>query len=672
MEQTPRVDSLDRALADLARALGEVDFALSGDDRAAREGARDRLARDVAGHRARLRDLEAPLLVVLGGVTGAGKSTVVNSLLGRAAVATGVLRPTTYDPALVANPADAGWFTGERVLAGLARVQPRGGRAGAPGEGGRQAAGGRGSGRRAGTLALLLDHNLPRGLALVDAPDVDSIGQGNRDLADRLLDAADLWLWFTTVGKYADEESMRYLRRAAARDTALAVVLTQVQPADAQVVVEDFRRKLIAAGIPADAPLLVVPHTTVTDERLPPAAIAPLRDWLRGLADPVRRREQRRRTLDGALDALAAEVAPLVAALEDEGRTATALRDEAHRAYEGAEREFAAALEQGLPLRQEVLANWERYVGTNRFLRLAEQATGQARDWIRGVAAGPVDPRERRLERETRVEVAGTLSGLVTQLVDLAATGTAAEWGRTGVGRDLLAAHPDLGHRAPDLAGRAEREVLAWQDEVVHLVETVGAERRNNARLASTAVTGVAAAALLVVLGATAGLTGAEVGIAAGAAAAQQALLVKLLGAGNLRWLIEQSRARLTERFADLAAEDRARYEAALAAADPAAVAARLREALSGVLATRRTPLPGGPGPAGALPPRTDVRQGPVRALPEPPRALPSPADGPPPAGGLTGPDPAPLEADGRQGATAAAAPPGAPATRPERPGGLA
>lgn len=43
----------------------------------------------------RLKDPEAPLLAVVGGSTGAGKSTLVNSLVGRRVSEAGVLRPTT-------------------------------------------------------------------------------------------------------------------------------------------------------------------------------------------------------------------------------------------------------------------------------------------------------------------------------------------------------------------------------------------------------------------------------------------------------------------------------------------------------------------------------------------------------------------------------------------------
>ena len=43
----------------------------------------------------RLMTLDAPLLAVVGGSTGAGKSTLVNSLVGRRVTTPGVLRPTT-------------------------------------------------------------------------------------------------------------------------------------------------------------------------------------------------------------------------------------------------------------------------------------------------------------------------------------------------------------------------------------------------------------------------------------------------------------------------------------------------------------------------------------------------------------------------------------------------
>ncbi len=64
----------------------------------------------------RLIQIEAPLLAVVGGSTGAGKSTLVNSLVGSKVSQTGVLRPTTRSPVLVHNPDDADWFGADRLL----------------------------------------------------------------------------------------------------------------------------------------------------------------------------------------------------------------------------------------------------------------------------------------------------------------------------------------------------------------------------------------------------------------------------------------------------------------------------------------------------------------------------------------------------------------------------
>src|SRR5918994_4865244 len=70
----------------------------------------------------RLRSIDAPLLVVVGGSTGAGKSTLVNTLVGHRVTAPGVLRPTTRSPVLVHHPTDAHWFGQDRLLPDLERV----------------------------------------------------------------------------------------------------------------------------------------------------------------------------------------------------------------------------------------------------------------------------------------------------------------------------------------------------------------------------------------------------------------------------------------------------------------------------------------------------------------------------------------------------------------------
>ncbi|MCC6497447.1 MAG: 50S ribosome-binding GTPase, partial [Propionibacteriaceae bacterium] len=132
----------------------------------------------------RLDRLDAPLLAVIGGSTGAGKSTLVNSLLGRVVSTPGVIRPTTRSPVLVHHPEDEEWFASESILPGLARST--------------------GNARDARTLQVVPEASLPRGLAILDAPDVDSVVAENRALAAQLLAAADLWLFVTSAARYAD------------------------------------------------------------------------------------------------------------------------------------------------------------------------------------------------------------------------------------------------------------------------------------------------------------------------------------------------------------------------------------------------------------------------------------------------------------------------------------
>src|SRR3954451_5733537 len=264
----------------------------------------------------RLRDLDAPLLTVVGGSTGAGKSTLVNSLLGEHVTAPGVLRPTTRSPVLVCSPVDRAAFSGDRVLPGLARTT--------------------GEGDATSGIKLVATDALPPGLALVDAPGVASVVGPSRALAGQLLAAADLWVFVTTAARYADAVPWDLLRTAQERGTALAVVLDRVPPEAAAEVAADLAAMLTRAGL-AGARLFVVEERPLVDGRLPEDQVAPLRDWLRALsADRGARAAVLRQTLTGALDSLEHRVAGVVAAVEQQQAAAAALHDAAAAAYDAA------------------------------------------------------------------------------------------------------------------------------------------------------------------------------------------------------------------------------------------------------------------------------------------------------------------------------------------------
>lgn len=555
MEPTAELgDPLPAALRALRDAVCAAEFTLAHARQHERRILRDRLGQDLAATATRAEHLNAPLLVIVGGVTGAGKSTFVNTLVGRDLLATGPVRPTTFAPALVCHPDDGEWFASDALLGDLARVEETQGRT----------VGGQAD---AGTLRMLRTAAVPPGLALLDAPDIDSISQANRELANQLLDAADLWLWFTTAGKYADEDSMAYLRRARARRTALAVVLTQAHANDLEEIAADFRTKLAAEEL-IGARLFTIPSTRVTKGRLPPEAVAPLRDWLHALAEPNLRRAHRRQTLEGALAVLPEAVDALTTALADERRLVEELRNDVDRAYARARERFMATLEEGLPLRADVVARWDRFVGAGKLLKATEAAAGQARAWVRGVLSNVGIGEERRLERQVRVEVADTLVSLLAQIADVAAVDTVTAWSSQPAGKALLEDASVDSTRADDFDQRAEEAVREWQAQVTERVETAGASRRTQARVVSSVVSVAATSAILVAM-ASSGITGAEAGIAAAAGAANQGLLVKLLGEANLRALVSEARTRLLESFDELLAQERGRFASRVEAAAP-------------------------------------------------------------------------------------------------------
>ena len=160
----------------------------------------------------------------------------MNSLVGKRVTEPGVLRPTTRSPVLVHNPADVDWFDKERILPGLARTT------GATGD--------------PGALQLVAADTVPEGLAVLDAPDIDSVEERNRTLGGQLLAAADLWLFVTSAARYADQVPWEFLKAAAERSTAVAVVLDRTPPDAVEEVAGHLARMLTSRGL-RDSPLFV-------------------------------------------------------------------------------------------------------------------------------------------------------------------------------------------------------------------------------------------------------------------------------------------------------------------------------------------------------------------------------------------------------------------------------
>ena len=289
--ETDAVDLVDRSRR--LGALADRRLALEPRDPAARERAR-RLRDHVEGFiRPRAADIEAPLLVLLLGPTGAGKSSLLNALAGAEVSRTGPLRPTTREAVLYADDDDARRFLADGRLGRVPRdrlVHVR-----APGA---------------------------AGVGLVDAPDVDSVERDNRLLADVLLEAADLCVFVTTATRYADLVPWEVLRRVRERALPFVIVVNRLPPSarDREIVLTDARRLLAEAGPPGEPGEL--DFVAIAEGALDPEVHGLSREAVRPLLDRIERlrraKDERRALAATALAGAVRNLVPLIRSVADD------------------------------------------------------------------------------------------------------------------------------------------------------------------------------------------------------------------------------------------------------------------------------------------------------------------------------------------------------------------
>ncbi|QCU79435.1 ABC transporter [Citricoccus sp. SGAir0253] len=589
------MDVLGRLRAELD--LVSLPLAIDG---AARAEAQRRAAADQLDDYVlpRYRSLDAPLLAVVGGSTGAGKSTLVNALVGYPVTRAGAIRPTTRQPILLHHPGDVEWFTTARVLPGLSRTT--GHRAGAGGPVPADRAGVDPDPAATETLVLVGEPWLPAGLAVLDAPDIDSIADENRRLAAQLLSAADLWIFVTTANRYADAVPWEVLLDAAARDITVAVVLDRVPPGVEEEVAADLRALLGRRGL-GGAELFVVAESPLDEDGMLPAdAVRPLQDWLASIAaDAGSRSAVARRTLNGVVRQLAARTESLAEAEDDQRRAAARLADDVASAYGQARQGVLSATHDGTLLRGEVLSRWQDFVGTGEFFRSLESGIGRLRDRLTAFLTGRPAPPE---EVGTAIETG--LHAVLVEQAAAAAEESEQRWRQDAAGRGLVEGR-DLSRVPEDFPDRAAGQIRDWQQDLIRLIEAEGAGKRTAARLSALGVNGVAVTLMIVSFASTGGLLGIEVGIAGGTAVVAQKLLESIFGEDAVRRLARRSQADLAARVDALLDEDARRFTDLLEGVRPAEDTARLR-ALVPSLRRLAGPGPAGVGPAGTDPAGTD------------------------------------------------------------------
>ena len=497
------------------------------------------------------------------GPTGAGKSTLFNTIAGRAASPTGVLRPTTRTAVVLAHPDDAPALR-EGTLAGVETHR----------------------------LRIATDTSIPPGLALVDAPDVDSVEHANRELADRLVEAADLCLFVTTATRYADRVPWLVLGRVRERGLPLVVVVNRLpsEPEDRREVLDDVGRLFAEAGLarragdPDDAgsgaPLEVVGVTEgeIDPEReaLVAAAVAPV------LARIDHLRSNREARIEMAARALAGSLAglgPLVDQIADdaahEAIDAAAVRRVAATHFDRAMSAVREAIARGSFLREEALRHWQDYVGADDVTRIFSKGIGA----VRGAIASIFRP-TRAPVAEVREATTDDLLAVARLHAAEAARRTASAWSEDRAVSDAVAADSTLWGPSSGFDDRLRARLDAWIVSIVSDIAETGEGKRRLAKGASIGVNAIGVGVMLATFVHTAGLTGTEVGVAAATAFVNQKLLGALFGEAAMVELIARARRRLDDALVETFAEERRRFDAlAPAPEELEALAADLREA---------------------------------------------------------------------------------------------
>ena len=536
--------------------------------------------------------VDNPLTIVVGGSTGAGKSTLVNTLLGEPLTQSGAIRPTTRHPVLLHRAEDEAALSPERFLPTLPRTRTSGMNAGSQALPGLDP-------KIARALIPITTSALPQGIALIDAPDIDSVSEENRTLAKELLSAADLWLFVTTANRYADAVPWELLHEAAARSIAIAVVLNRVPEGDEEAIENDLRRMLDEAGIHA-----VLIHTVTEQPRdesgmLAPVSLAPLTLWIRELgADAPARAAIARQTLAGAVETLASNLQVLAAEQARQQAAHESLATIAAEEYEDALTTIDGAPSDGSLLRGEVLSRWHDFVGTGDFFRSLDSTIGRLRDRVGSALRG-----QPAAAQKVEDALESGIHAVVLDAAARASENTRTRWRASRAGRSLLArldapqavsVAPQTASAAPEQNAEAKGEVQSaedifsaavaeqirlWQGSVLEMIREEGADKRKRARFLSLGVNATAVMLMVAAFSLTGGITGIEAGIAGGSGVVGTKLLESIFGEDAVRRMATRARTDLLERMSGLLTEHAQPFTAVLEETDPQADAADIHRA---------------------------------------------------------------------------------------------
>ncbi len=218
--------------------------------------------------------------------------------------------------------------------------------------------------------------------------------------------------------------------------------------------------------------------------------------------------------------------------------------------------QLRADLGRGTFLREEALRHWQSYVGADDVTRFFSKGIGA----IRGAIAAVLRP-TRAPVAEIRDATTDDLVAVARSHAAEAARRTASAWSERPEVAQAVADDADLWEPSADFDGRLRERLDGWIASIAQDISETGDAKRRLARGASVGVNAVGVGVMLATFIHTAGLTGAEVGVAAATAFVNQKLLSALFGEAAMVELIDRARARLNAALTETFNEERARFE---------------------------------------------------------------------------------------------------------------
>ena len=305
--QVGRTTALKERLDDLVECLSTLDFALPS------VGLPDRreLIATIRNYLIpRLDDPDAPLVTAIGGLSGTGKSVLMNSLAGADLSPVGAVRPTTVKPVVWVDVEHDNSYWRDFVSRIRERVDP-------------------------GLDVVVARDRLVEDMSVIDTPPLDLASELGSIPAARIAALADVCVFVTSAGRYADRRGWQFLEAIKRRGVPVLFVLNRTGDG-VDAIRSDFANRLHEYGYllePDAESIFTISESAEHAERLPSEVADAIRTDLAQLSDPRFRQDLLEQTTEGAVRALVADANTLADAATNEQVVVAELLAHVHAAY---------------------------------------------------------------------------------------------------------------------------------------------------------------------------------------------------------------------------------------------------------------------------------------------------------------------------------------------------